>query len=464
MTAQVCFTFSALLLFLGLHSFTTYPLSLRWLTRGRHRSSEPPASEPAPAASVAICVCAYNEAATIERKIENMLALRDRIGRLEILVYVDASSDRTAELLEPYKGEITLIVSPTRTGKVQGMNLLVERATAEIVVFTDANVIIEETAIEALARGFDDPRVGCVCGHLVYVNEDTPTAAVGSLYWRLEEHIKKYESKAGAVMGADGSIFALRRSLHRPVPLHLLDDMFLSLSALCDGYRVVRAGSALAFEKSVTAPAEEFYRKIRIACQAFNGHRVLWPRIRRLPPAVVYMYVSHKLLRWLSIYSLALSTFAAGIGLSALGVPYTATAAAALALVGLLWWAGARRLAPFAQIREILIALLGAGIGVVEAFRGERYQTWSPASSNRDSLGMGGIHSRPRPWPLFERMPKASHGKPPLFRPGSGAPDRAREFRSPENAVGEDAAKDAAGTAAVLGPSASSAHPPPPLR
>ena len=46
-------------------------------------------------------------------------------------------------------------------------------------------------------------------------------------------------------------------------------------------------------------------RKIRIACQAFNVHRLLWPQN---PPAGAldrYKYVSHKLLRWFSIYTLA---------------------------------------------------------------------------------------------------------------------------------------------------------------
>jgi hypothetical protein len=33
-----------------------------------------------------------------------------------------------------------------------------------------------------------------------------------------------------------------------------------------------------------------------------------------------------------------------------------------------------------------LIALLGAGVGVVKAYRGERFQTWTPASSIRGSL------------------------------------------------------------------------------
>jgi cellulose synthase/poly-beta-1,6-N-acetylglucosamine synthase-like glycosyltransferase len=388
MTAEIWLVLSALLLLLGIHPFVTYPLSLRLLPRPKARSTGSLVTEPAGDQSFAICVCAYNEEGTIERKMANMLALRRRLGgRLEILVYVDAATDRTAALLEPFRDEITLIVSPRRYGKVHGMNLLVERATASVIVFTDANVILQETAIEALGRAFDDPRVGCVCGHLIYVNaQDTPTAAVGSLYWRLEEHIKEYETAAGAVMGADGSIFALRRSLHRPVPLHLLDDMYLSLSVLCDGYRVVRAADAIAFEKSVTAPAEEFYRKIRIACQAFNVHRLLWPRIRRLSPSIVYMYVSHKLMRWLAIYSFFLSGIAAAAGLSALGVPYTATGVAAVALLGLLWWGGARGLTPFAQIREILIALLGAGIGVVKSYRGERFQTWTPASSIRGSL------------------------------------------------------------------------------
>lgn len=384
MIAAICCALSALLLVLGLHPFITYPLSLRLLARVGARRGQHLRAVHAERETLAILVCAYNEEASIECKLANMLALRRRVGELEILVYVDAATDRTAELLEPYRNEITLVVSPTRCGKVHGMNLLAERAKASVLVFTDANVILEESAIDAIGRAFADPRVGCVCGHLIYVNaQDTPTAAVGSLYWWLEERIKDYESAFGSVMGADSSVFALRRSLHRAVPLHLLDDMFLSLNALCSGYRVVRAKDAIAFEKSVTAPREEFFRKVRIACQGFNGHRVLWPRIRRLPTRVIYMYFSHKLLRWLSIYSLGLSALAAAIGLSALGVPLGATALVVAALLGLLWWAGSRRVRPFAEIREALIALLGAGVGVAQSFRGERFETWTPASSIR---------------------------------------------------------------------------------
>jgi cellulose synthase/poly-beta-1,6-N-acetylglucosamine synthase-like glycosyltransferase len=386
MPAAIWFALSALLLVVGLHPFVTYPLSLWLMRQVRRRREDVPPADPGRRSSFAICVCAYNEEATIERKVRNMLALRRRVGSLEILVYVDAATDRTAALLEPFAGEISVHVAPRRLGKTHGMNLLVERATAEIVVFSDANVLLEENAVAALAEAFQDDRTGCVCGHLIYVNaQGTPTSSVGSIYWRLEEWIKEFESGAGAVMGADGSLFAIRRQLHRPVPPNLIDDMFLSLSVLCDGYRVVRARNAIAFEESVTSPVEEFGRKIRIACQAFNVHRQLWPRLRQLPLSIVYMYVSHKLLRWLSIYSLALSGLAAAVGLSDLGVPLPVTGAVIIGLAGLLWWAGARHLPPFAQAREVLIALIGAGIGVAEAFRGKQYQTWTPASSIRHS-------------------------------------------------------------------------------
>ena len=386
MPASIWFAISALLLVAGLHPFVTYPLSLAFIDKLARRRHAPASAAAHPAPSFAICVCAYNEEATIERKVRNMLDLRRQIGTLEILVYVDAATDRTAELLKPFEPEIFVHVAPRRFGKTHGMNLLVEHASADVVVFSDANVVLAENAMEALARAFRDERTGCVCGHLVYVNAvGSPTASVGSIYWRLEEWIKERESGAGAVMGADGSLFAVRRHLHRPVPANLIDDMFLSLSVLCDGYRVVRAKDAVAFEESVTAPVEEFRRKIRIACQAFNVHRKLWPRLRKLPAVVLYMYVSHKLVRWLSIYSLALAGVVAAAGLSALGVPLALTGLAIGASAVGLWWAGSRRWPLFAQAREVLIALIGAGIGVAEAFRGKQYPTWTPATSIRQS-------------------------------------------------------------------------------
>jgi len=385
----------------GLHPFTTYPLSLAALAWLRPRpvalrpaapgSGSGPGSGPGPDAGsgsgapprVALCVCAYNEEAVIAAKAENMAALRRAVPGLELLVYVDAASDRTAELLRAYEGEMTVVVSPVRQGKTHGMNTLVGATTAEFVVFSDANVLFAPDAIARLLARFADPAVGCVCGHLVYTATDgSATAATGSLYWRLEEAIKELETRSGSTMGADGSIFAIRRALHRAPPPDIIDDMYVSLSILCGGHRVVRAHDAYAFEQATARAGDEFRRKVRIACQAFNVHRLLRPRLARLGLLDRYKYVSHKLLRWFTAYLLCAAGLCGAAGLAALGA-WVALPPAALGGMALLAAARLRPLGPTGKAVDVAAALLATSLGVVQSLRGKRFQVWTPPASAR---------------------------------------------------------------------------------
>ena len=379
--AYLIFSVSVLLLWLGLHPFTSYPLSL-WLIRMGQRRQLPNAGRTAE--SFALCFCAYNEERVIGNKVQNCLELRRSHADLEILAYVDAATDRTAEILREHSAALTLDASPRRYGKTHGMNRLVGLARASVLVFTDANVMLDADALDRLERYFADPRVGCVCGHLRYINADAgATAALGALYWRFEENLKQLESDTGSAIGADGSLFAIRRSLARPVPDNLIDDMFVSLSILCDGFRVVRAGDVIAYELAATTPAEEFRRKVRIACQAFNVHRVLWPRLRRLDRLTVYKYVSHKLLRWFSVVNLALGAACLEVGLIAAGLVWPAVGAAVLA--GAMTFLGQRRCGKWpSRFWDLVSALGGTAIGVWYSLRGADFQVWTPAQSARD--------------------------------------------------------------------------------
>ena len=369
-------------LLLAQHPFVTYPLSL-WLI-ARFRSVPLAPQTTAPEETFAICLCAYNEEAVIRQKAENLLALRQRTGALQILIYVDAGSDRTAEILRGYGDRLTVVEGTERKGKTHGMNRLVALSNASILVFTDANVMIEPDAIARLRPYFADPQIGCVCGHLDYTNRDANvTAQIGSLYWRTEELIKRLETRTGSVMGADGSLFAMRRHLYRHPPDDIIDDMYVSLSAQCEGFRVISATDVRAFEESVTNPVEEYRRKIRIGCQGFNVHRLLWPKIRRLGPVSLYKYLSHKFFRWVAIYDLALSALFIGGGLVAAGHGgWVAWIAAAGVLTA--WLGSGPRLWPFVQMVEVGVALVGTGLGVWRSVRRERFQTWTPAASIRE--------------------------------------------------------------------------------
>lgn len=383
MPEYILFLIAFLFLFAALHPFVTFPLSLRLARKAKARPLDRrPAADPTLAPTLAMCFCAYNEEAVIAEKAENLLALKRAIPSLEIFAYVDGRGDRTGEILQSYGKDITVDWSSERHGKSHGMNRIVGMATADVIVFTDANVMLDGEALANLRGYFEDPSVGCVCGQLRYLdNAGSATASTGSLYWKLEEAIKQLESDTGSVMGADGSIFAIRRSLHRPVPADIIDDMYVSFSILLDGHRIVRAPDAVAYEQSVSSASEEFRRKVRIACQAMNVHRLLWPRLRGMDGWNLYKYVSHKLMRWLSIFTLALSALFFTAGFLAQGwiVATIVLWAAGLLAIAL----GAMGVKPFAQGWNVLLALVGAGLGVVKSFTGERFQTWTPASSIR---------------------------------------------------------------------------------
>ena len=377
------FVVACISLLVALHPFITYPLSLFVIRRSMQTRAPTPAGAAQQPLDFAICVCAYNEESVIESKVLNLLELRKREPTLQILIYVDAAGDRTADILRPYESQLDLVVSPRRNGKTHGMNLLSARAHADILVFTDANVMLDMNCLEDLRRHFADGAVGCVCGNLTYTNQEaSTTAATGSAYWRFEEALKRLESATGSMMGADGSIFAVRRSLRHAPPDHIIDDMYVSLMVLVQGYRVVQAADVRAYEESATDANEEFGRKVRIACQAFNVHRLLWPRLRRLDLLTRYKYVSHKLIRWLSIYFLGFAALIFFAALLSAGHSGVAGVFGALLVGGaaLGYFAAVK---PFAQILDLLLALAGAGLGVWRSLLGERFQTWTPANSIR---------------------------------------------------------------------------------
>lgn len=371
----------ALLAVAALHPFLSYPLSL-WLLR---RWSPRRILAGSVTGRTAICVCFYNEEAVARDKVENLLLVQSKVPGLELLAYVDAATDRTADILKEYAHRIRVVVSPQRHGKTYGMNTLVAMTDADYVVFSDANVMFAEDALPKLLEPFADPNIGCTCGHLVYTyRSNTSTASTGSLYWRFEEAVKSLESTTGSVMGADGSIFAIRRKLHVRPPPDLIDDMYVSLSILCRGARIVRVADAIAHEEAVSRSREEFRRKIRIACQAFNVHRTLRPQFANLGMLDHYKYVSHKLLRWMTAY-LLLGSFLCiltGLCLTQQWVwPVMFSLGVGAGLCAL--WAAPP--GPLSQVREILLAFIATAVGVWRSVRGERFQIWSSPASSRGS-------------------------------------------------------------------------------
>ncbi|MGE4430697.1 MAG: glycosyltransferase [Sphingobium sp.] len=361
---------------LFLHPYIFYPLSLRWF---RERPVRVDPHRPLPEAT--LMFSAYNEERALPAKIANLREIKARFPRIEILAYSDCSSDDTLSHLLAEPDLLRVVPSVERTGKATGMRKMAAEAKGEILICTDANVLLDPASIEPLLRRFSDADVGGVAGALHYVNEDASTTArVGGLYWRLEEALKQRESRVGSIMGADGSIFAIRKALYPQVPPHLLDDMTASMSVTFQGQRLIHADDVAAYEKNATSGADEFRRKRRIACRSFNTHRYLWPQIwRHYGAADIYKYVSHKLLRWLGLVPLVAGALSGTAGLVLAGYPALAAAGGALAALAL---ALGRMGAPlFGGVYQITLSIVATFLGVIDSLAGKTYQTWTPAQS-----------------------------------------------------------------------------------
>lgn len=358
---------------LFIYPYLIYPLVLRTLSR------KPVRAAPADF-RVSLLFCAYNEAAALPEKIENLRKLRQRMPDLEVLAYDDNSSDGTSELLAQAADIITLVRGAGRTGKAAGMKRLAALAGGDILIFTDANVILALDAITNLMPYYADPNVGGVCGTLRYSSDPmSATAQVGTFYWRLDEDLRSQESATGDVMGADGSIFSVRKSLYPSFPDTVLDDFTVSMSVIFAGKRLISAPDVVAYEKSVAHRDEELRRKIRIGARAFHTHMHLKCQIRRMSAMNQFKYVSHKLLRWFGGLFLAAGGTFALIAI-ALDSPLVATGLAAMGCLLLL--ASLRsRSGILAKLSDILLSTFATLIGVLQGMRGRTVTTWSPAKS-----------------------------------------------------------------------------------
>ncbi len=250
---------------------------------------------------VTIFITAYNEEAVVDAKVANTLALDYPSHLVETLWVIDGSNDRTAELLKEYH-HIRVLHSPQRRGKVAAMNRGMGYVDTPIVIFTDANAMINVEAVREIVTGFQDQTVGCVAGEkrILLSSSSGAQGAGESLYWRYESQLKTWDSLLGNCIGAAGELFALRAELFRPLKEDtLLDDFTISLSLAMKGHRTLYVPEAYSLEGGSANLRGESKRKVRIAA---GGWQAVW-RLRGLLNPFAYgmlswQYISHRVLRW----------------------------------------------------------------------------------------------------------------------------------------------------------------------
>jgi len=250
---------------------------------------------------VTLIISAYNEENFIVEKIKNSLALEYPADKLEIIFITDGSTDSTPTLVAQFE-KIRLLHQPERKGKVAAMHRAMGHVKTPIVIFSDANTLLNKESIYNIARHYFLADTGGVAGEKkIMTAADTKIAGIGEgLYWKYESMLKRLDSELYTVVGAAGELFSVRTELYEPVGDNiLLDDFIISLKVCMKGYRVQYEPEAYAMETPSSSLTEERKRKIRISAGAFQSMVILKGLLNIFRyPVLSFQYISHRVLRW----------------------------------------------------------------------------------------------------------------------------------------------------------------------
>lgn len=251
--------------------------------------------------TVTLLIAAWNEEDYIEAKIKNSLALNYPSEKLFYLFITDGSTDNTPTIISKYP-QIKLMHNTIRSGKTAAINRAMKSVTTDIVVFSDANTMINADAVLEIVKHYSDEKIGCVAGEKrVSVPDVAQASAAGEgLYWKYESKLKQWDSELYSAAGAAGELFSIRTALFRETEEDtILDDFMISLRIVEKGYKITYETKAYAIENSSEGVKEELKRKIRICAGGFQSMIRLVALLNVFKYHIfTFQYLSHRVFRW----------------------------------------------------------------------------------------------------------------------------------------------------------------------
>ena len=356
------------------------------------------------AGGVSVLIAAHNEAETLPRKLDNLLALAQTEPIREMWIGLDGCTDGTGEALgkriqnsefriqniaetsQQTAPRVEIVAFESRRGKAAVLNDLMGRAGQPVFVMMDARQRVEAGAISKLLENFADEQVGAVSGELVYESAAGAAQKGAESYWGYEKFIRLSESRVWAVPGATGALYAIRKELCEPIPENtLVDDVLIPMRAVLKGYRCLFEPAARVFDLPTARFGQEGLRKRRTLAGIWQlaGLEPRFFSLRANP--IAFQWISHKFLRLLTPF------FMLGALVSLAGMAWEGQKAAQ----GLLGVAGIAILASFLafwggkRVKSRILGLLGAFFGVNwvlvqaagDAARGQYDARWQRSGS-----------------------------------------------------------------------------------
>ncbi|WP_299591428.1 glycosyltransferase [uncultured Microbulbifer sp.] len=372
-----------------IYCYIAYPVAL-WFSAnifGNSKSEASPKNRLMP--EVTLLIPGHNIRHLINRKIKNIMNLQYE-GNLTFLFVLDGCNDGSKELLESYHDKetpypIKIYASSIRVGKEAAIANALKNVCSEVLVFSDADAILDLNCVDALVETLMKHGIGAVSGREIHQKISNNGAGEGQgLFYKYEEFIKTHLTKIGSLPYVQGGNFAMLRKLYpEKIPTGCTQDGIIAFDVVLKGYRVAYEPNAVSREEYSLSSKEDFLRRVRTVNRALYS---ILCRPKIFNPIKTGWYFIHvfsgRVLRWFTLFF----GFFAVISLLASGSPV----AVLLTMTGAAIWIIFLLLGLFAEEKGIRIKLpyfvfyftyihVAAAIAVLKVMLGIKTTTWKPS-------------------------------------------------------------------------------------
>ncbi len=212
---------------------------------------------------VSVLIPAYNEEVGIVKTIRSVL--KTNYPDLEVIVINDGSTDNTHQLvsdyIESYQAKSTdpaalIYIQLENGGKARALNHGLQQATGDIIITIDADSVMDNQAIDAMVKAFNQPFVGAVAGNVIVGNRNKPIELLQQLEYLYGFFFRRADSVFNSVYIIGGAAAAYRKSVLDDVGGFdenlITEDIEMSMRILAAGYKTRYAPDAVVYTEGPT--------------------------------------------------------------------------------------------------------------------------------------------------------------------------------------------------------------------
>lgn len=186
---------------------------------------------------VSECLRRFTNQKNLKENYEIIAIAPDEQTRNEILKYV-----------KKYPNKIKFIHQPREKGKNEMLNLLMKKAKGSILIFTDGDIFVNDTAVSEIVNLYNDSKIGAVTGRILPQNPRNSFFGYWAYVLTHGAHkIRKQRYEKQQFLECSGYLYSIKKRLVKEIPLDVAEDSIMPLMIWKKGYKIGYAEKAIGY-------------------------------------------------------------------------------------------------------------------------------------------------------------------------------------------------------------------------